>query len=566
LLSILLWISAFAYNPFFNSSFGTIKVICLFLGAAGILLATRTAPVTIGHGWRKHVVWLFALVILASLFRTGNIFETISGSLVFIGALVIGSGTAFAVRNDNQAKIQLMKTIVMIGVFQAMLGISQYYWIEFGPRVVLMNDKMKVVGTLGNPEFLAFFLGGSLLLAWHLPLLFKNARVRYVAIGILTIGLLFTASRVMWFALAFPLGLNIYSTKSLGRKQKLLIAVPVMMMFTGSCYFFHPNPHTFYGRLLIWAVSVNMIAASHGLGVGIGQYHFHFIESLQAVFAFINEHYPDLGFLEKNAAYADRAHSELLDFSAEGGILFSALGIFMLVKLFRSAKASPLSGFYKSFLTFSALGSLISFPLHIVPNLIVCVVLCACILSETNGTPVEDAETGRAAYGPKLLFASLFIGVGFQSAWVDFFLCKSEKEARFGNGSGAESSATIGLRLNPGDERLLIQKARLEYLDFRSREALRTLEAISDKPRTVDHYKLKGLALMSLKDFPAAEINYHELENAFPQMITPKYYLGRIALASGDKEKARGYFNRIQKLNARNEKAEFDKAFSKSLL
>jgi tetratricopeptide (TPR) repeat protein len=563
LLSILLWIAVLSYNPLFSSSFGTIKTICLFLAAAGILVATRARSVALGQGWRRNFAFLFLITMLASLIRSENVFETLSGSLVFIGAIVIGRATAFSVRNDDHAKNQVMKTILYIGVFQAVLGIGQYYLMEFGPRVNHITDKMKVVGTLGNPEYLAFFLGASFLLAYHRMGLIGNPRIRFLVLGVLAMGLFFTKSRIMGLALAIPMILDFNSKKSLGRKRKLLFISLAISIGAGGWYYLHPNPHTLYGRLLVWMVSANMIFASYGLGTGIGQFHFHFIESLQTVFTFINGIFPGARFLENNAAYADRAHSELLDFAAEGGLLFSALGVFMMAKLFRISKASSLPGFYKAFLTFSAVGFLISSPLHVVPNLIVFVVLGGCLWSESG---YEGDEKGGYAYFPKMLLAILFVGISIQLAWADFHLCKSRNEASHGNDSDAEKSAIQGLRLHPRDERLLIQKARLEYRNFRSREALRTLEIISGKPRTVDHYKLKGLALMSLKDFSAAEANYRELERAFPLMITPKYYLGRIALASGEKGKALDYFSQMQKLRALNGKADFDKAFSKSLL
>ncbi len=527
-----------------------------FLGGIGLLTIFFFKPkFSIKMKWILPFVLLIVSIFLSfSNIRNQGQFElqlvTIFGAMFFFFFAQAEFGSS------EQFKVYFYKALVLIGIFEVALSVCEMIAIR-GVRVTNLSSKMNFVGSFGNPEYLAFFLGAGFLVTIHQKDIFIKRWVQIVCQGILLLGLFLSESRLTWLSLAASFA--IYYLLGRHRKKSIYLISGSIAAFAFLAIIKNSllGIHTLQGRLLIWKSAVSIANQSSWMGVGLGQFRNYFFDSMKAIIASGNKVFID------NSAFSERAHNEYFDALAEGGIflllaLCLVLGYFLAISLKNIQRGEKNSESH--FWIFTTIVCFFSFPLHILPNLLTIIIFMATLLPTKNLPDAFDLKKLRFL---KPIFAIGFVAIALKISLTSFCNWMATKEIKNGNMTVAMEWAKTGLQCNADNYDLLLTSARLQYVTFDLIKALDSTDKIYSKSKTVDVLKLRGLVLLSLKNLENAKINYLELETAYPRMVTPKYYLGRIYSLQGRKDIAVNYFSKIQTLPVLNDKAIFDRYFSK---
>lgn len=526
-----------------------------FFGGIGLLTIFFKPKFSIKKKWILPFVLLIVSIFLSfSNIRNQGQFElqllTIFGGIFFFFFAQAEFGST------EQLKVNFYKALVLIGIFEVALSVCEMVAIH-GLRVTNLSTKMSFVGSFGNPEYLAFFLGAGFLVTLHQKDIFMKTWVRILSQGILLLGLFLSESRLTWLSLAASFAIYYLQGRHWIKSIYLIVGSMAAFSFFAIIKNSLLGIHTLQGRLLIWKSAISIADQSSWVGVGLGQFRNYFFDSMKAIIASGNKVFID------NSAFSERAHNEYFDALAEGGIflLFSLcliLGYFLTISLknIRRGEKNSESHFW----IFMTIVCFFSFPLHILPNLLTVIIFMALLLPAKDLREEFDFKQLRFL---KPLFAVSFVALALKISLTSFCSWRTTKEIKNGDTTEAMEWAKTGLQWDSDNYDLLLTSARLQYVKFDLIKAFDSVDKMYSTAKTVDVLKLRGLVFLSLKNFENAKMNYLELETAYPKMVTPKYYLGRIYSQQGHKDIATNYFSMIQTLPALNEKATFDRNFSR---
>lgn len=534
-----------------------------FFGGLGILTLTLREKIFLPKEW------IFLALLL--LISTGVTYSNIRNFSQFEIQLftIFGSAGFFhfaksEFRFEEGLKNKFFKLLVILGVFETILGACEMLLVRT-TRLQNLAPKMNFVGSLGNPEYLAFFIGVAFLIAFHERNLFKKAQIRPLFLGILLIGLLLTESRLTWLSLMITFLIYFIMTK-----QKITTFYFLLISMIGIISLTSFNKtllglHTIQGRLLIWKSAVKIAEKSSWMGVGLGQFRNYFFDSMKEIIATGNPTFIN------NSALAERAHSEFLDFFAEGGIpllLFICLilGYFLLISFKNLSQNERKSESYVWIFTVAT--CFFSFPLHILPNLLTVNIFMVLLQPRRFSPNSEIKKTFQISRFHFLRFVCCFcfVALAAKISVASYCIWKATREIKNGDTMAAIKWTKNGLLWDADSYDLQLTLARLQYVTFDLKGAEYSANKVYSTIKTVDVFKLRGLVFLGLNKFEDAKDNYLELETAFPKMVTPKYYLGRIYSQLGQEKLAKVYFSKIKMLPATNEKASFDRDFSKVFL
>lgn len=299
--------------------------------------------------------------------------------------------------DDPQSYLNLQKLILAIflctGLNQAMNGISQSYSFNF-ENIVLTRSNIKAVGTFENPDYYAGYLSMFLPLSYGLtqfiPKKNRNNNALWYLGYITFLSCVFvlpsTLSRASWIAALFGITMIIVKRWNIFFKLKIFLKNQIfyLVLYIGLFIFIvalvftlhNLKPDSANGRLLIWKITLGMIANNPIGGIGYDRYKVEY-ENCQADY-FANPVRSDdngSGYVEKIAGHVLNAYNEPLQIFAElgavGFILFGSIiwcAIFSQnnhewsnYPLFYSARASIIA-----FIVYSCF----SYPMSILPTFI----------------------------------------------------------------------------------------------------------------------------------------------------------------------------------------------------
>lgn len=192
------------------------------------------------------------------------------------------------------------------------LGHDPFPWLGWVPET-FASSRMRMYGTLGNPDFVAAWLSATLPLCALVP-----RRAVCLALAGLQLGAIFcTGSRVLLVAL--PAALLAFAVASRRFEKWWLLAVPLMC----AVVWFSPARSlgaTMKGRLHLAAVTAAHLAEVPVTGYGPGAFEVKFVAWQQA---WMRDHPLDRRF----EGPVDHAHNDYLEFWVEYGPL--GLGAFL---------------------------------------------------------------------------------------------------------------------------------------------------------------------------------------------------------------------------------------------
>lgn len=208
----------------------------------------------------------------------GSVVWAVCGLLLFSAtrAALSGEGRARNIRN-------LQIALSAAAVLTALLTIAQFFGLSIQGgflHFVRSNDRMRMYGTQGNPDFVAAFLAVALPAALGLAIAACRLRALCTLVPLLiAIAILLTGSR--GGALAMAVGITVVAF--LAMRSQPIVRVAVLAAVAASCVLgagTHLNARTPWeslrGRVFIWQVSLGDGAARSVIGTGPGTFAFNY--------------------------------------------------------------------------------------------------------------------------------------------------------------------------------------------------------------------------------------------------------------------------------------------------
>ena len=302
-------------------------------------------------------------------------------------------------------------------------------------------------GLFGNPLTMGAYLAAAALLAWGMIRVARTRRARagaWVALGLITAGLLATQTRSALFALGIgalaTLGGRLMGGAWGERKARRDLAWGVgligalvllaLVAFPGLRTRLAESTNLLSSRndrVLMWRVALAMFRDHPAVGIGLGTYTVRYREYEVAFLAD-----PD-GQRVSGLARPEQAHNDFLQALAEGGLLGAAgvvwLGSAYFALGLRGLRRAGPSGErveWRRMLVASLVGAqaailgsaAASFPFH-VPPIAVLAALCAAMTAggEAEAAPRADAQVPRSARG-RIVKPALLAGGLAAMAWL----------------------------------------------------------------------------------------------------------------------------------------------------
>jgi tetratricopeptide (TPR) repeat protein len=315
-------------------------------------------------------------------------------------------------------------------------------------------------------------------------------------------------------------------------------------------------------------MSIPMIVDSFGAGIGMGNIEFHVIPSLVSLFS--NDYFSSFS---SSASMVRRIHNEYLDFIVEGGLLLGACLAFILMMIFKRIRKIPSSSVCDNSsaiagVVFILLLSLWSLPLHNIQVLF----LGGCCIAQLLGNRFTHSNPLFSVALKTTVSQIVCVIAVVCSIFYFCIIYRANKNhaaaiRSLTNHSYANAIALIDKIPKPirSSDQIytgIVAKASLGQLN----NAMRDCEMLFIKGPTIDIMKVYGSLLFDTKEFSKAQGIYRTLTQAFPEQITPKYMLGKIALEKGNLLEAQKLFTLVLTKKPKSIKAQSERAGAEEYL
>lgn len=520
--------------PFALDPFSAPKLFALQSGGLALLVFGYVRQYPLSTRARGAAA-LVGLVALYSLMLARDRQEVVLEAAGLLS--LVGFGIFFA-RSAQPGR--WARAFLAVGILQVLTGLAQWALLPEPFRLGDFPDRMKFIGTFGNPQYIASFCGILFLLLWNPPAEIRWRKwERWTGLMLLGGGLLWCRAQATLFSLLLVLGMR-------QRRIGGLWVVAGALGVTAATSQLHW--HTFTGRWLLWRSGWQVFLDSQGWGVGLGQFGHHYLAAQRTVLAL-----PFWRGLAGNAAAVTHPHNEYVALLAELGIpglLLLALGLFHWRRAENRGLGDPA---YRGILVFCALDALFSFPWRILPIQL----LLVFVLARAVRWPAGERSPLAGAVALPLIgvFSFLLWLQAGEQGWGGWALHQLGK----GNLSASETAVERALGFHPQQETLLLLKARLRFLDFDPVGALTWAQKLERVGETVDSMKVAGLSLLDQRRWEEAEALYQKLAATLPWQVTAHYYLGKIYEKTGRPEAATREYALTWQARPTNRKAVLDR-------
>lgn len=332
---------------------------------------------------------LLLLSLLPSLLGSSNRLLSLDGVLALLAFLVIWF-LAGSVSLDASRRRTVAVALVGVAAVEAIYATLQY--LGWDPIFSFQEtERLQVIGTFGNPVFLAAYLAACLPLALAAllsPLGLPARSLAALAFGVIALGIGLTGTKGAMLAAAVAvicvLALSLLVRRSVMPGWRSLVIVGVLLaLAAGAALGFgsagkgafdvgstlasslDPRGVSVGQRLLLWKAALEMIRARPLLGWGPQTFRLHYLDHQGQLLA-----HPENASFIPLTGNPLHTHNDYLQLWVEGGALALVVFLAFVVTVFvRALKALRRSDdlFYLGMLgglVSILVGALVSFPLH----------------------------------------------------------------------------------------------------------------------------------------------------------------------------------------------------------
>jgi len=534
---VLFFLVPLVYSASFSQSFYYPKFFLLVMTCSwGALLLpgkyqARFPPV--------HVTVFLGALILLSLFP-GLYHGAARESIEFLVMLVAICLLVLVIINfDESERGIVVDGIIVVALLQAPVVFLQYFSINYFLPVTLQTAGHKVVGTLGNPEFLATWQGVAFLLLYHGKAVLVRLRRWWSPLLILLgVTILATGNKgTMLFILAYLLW-------PLRRYRVALLAGAGVVITAIFAY----APYSIFGRAFLWIVGATMFARNVLTGVGLRQFENSYMDTIHYLFG----KFPHLAltFGGYSAAVKDD-HQIILQFAAELGIGGLLLSLLFVVFLYHLGKREEEPN--RGVLYFLLIKSLYTVLLGSISGALLVATMISLSLAK-RGIVVQ-----RRAWSSALALLSLpMLLVAGTGSLSDLQYQKGRLALFIDNREVAENRFRRALELNPENSDSYFGLAQIRYRQRRYEDMKEYLQKTLQYRRNKSTYKISAYMYFYSKTYDEAFRFYSYLNVVYPEHLTSIVKLASIYLRRGEFQLAQEYANQALELKPRRKNASDD--------
>ena len=424
---------------------------------------------------------------------------------------------------------------LLVGFAESVLALLQAMHLARGN-----NEFFNITGTFGNPGQLGGFIAVQLFLVGYqigfCRKRFPRGAMIFLYLLALLLGavLLLSQSRASWLAVFvagfYMLILKIRNTKFnlrplVNRSSRILAACLIVVLFV---LLYHYKKDSADGRLLIWRVTLEMIAGHPVSGSGPGTFPAQYF-AYQADYFVQN---PDSRFLllADNPSYA---FNEYLQVTAELGIVDLAILLLVIIAVFKAKGQSAEDIFLKaSFLSYCFF-AFFSYPSGVFMLSAVSAVLLALLSS-----PVVFRFTFPRKLQGMLLLLCIPLFIYFLRCNQLLRKTNAQMNALYSGDAMRKANAQRFIASNyPAlkNEKVFLFPYALYFSNsLNCEERLRVLEDAAQRIPSVDILCELGKQYQELRRYKDAESCFMETSHAVPARILPNYNLFQLYRQQGD--------------------------------
>lgn len=579
----------FAMTTAVLDGFGLPKTILWQAGIAGVVLvgawaARRGGPVALPRAALCVGPVLFLLLTLPGTALATNRALALGRLRFWSFGLLTYLAARAALRSGPRQRL-LFRCFTVALALQAVYAVLQYFGLDPGFRFS-EAQRMRVFGTIGNPNFLGGYLAGGLPLALGLALWDERRAWRtvgFVSVLLCAAALVVTGSKggllsaaaggtlllcYAWFRGEFRARLGAAGRKALlGAGIALLLFVGAAAVFEGAFPIWRnlvtsldPKGKSVGIRRVYWHTTVELIKARPVAGWGPGCFAAHQLEAQADWLA-----RPENATFVHTAGTPRHAHNDYLQLTAEAGLLGLA-GLLIMLALWMSQAMLHLRRDRPDWAACAAAAvaailvqALVSFPLY---RPLGCMMFW---LFSAVALPAHGAASTRRVHVRPWLGAVACAAAAvllLSVCWQSVRLLAAERHGKTGKGLAmagqwerALPAFDKALAMNPHHAELMMNRGLACFHTGQFRAAIDTLLRSCRYERHVQTHTVLGDAYARLGQTSEAEEEYARAMRLGPANTAPRFAYATFLKDSGRAVEARQEWQTVLELEPQNARA-----------
>lgn len=519
IIAALLAVSLSAYSDNLHEAFFLPKLVafCVLLVVSTVYMAIQSQLVTPGRDVNIFIALYLGLLLISGVNTIAPI-AAAQNTGVIAGLFII---YLLMLNLHDKQRQTLLRTIYLTSLAQCIIATAQFFRL-FSPEHIL-NTHDKIVGSVGNPEFLATLLGVAFFIGLHL---YASTDSRRKKVLLVLMQLVLLTTIILAKSKGTLILLALYLLWRASRSLVLMAGLVLVGLVVVYTYY----EYSLIGRSALWLATTDMIGKNPLLGVGFGQFKNHYLDGVISVLQSHPKYQLTLG---SYTALTDDAHNIILMHWAElglGGLLAALLFVHNMVRHVISAQG-PLAG---------ALAMLAIKTMYtVVVGSIVSAMLLALVLGML--TPTQKLPQSRVprtfvwVCTPALFLLCVLVAKGVMA---DFYYNRGQMLLLVSDLESAQNYYSISRDLNPESSDIYLALANI---GFRQQNLSSMRENIGKAilyHKSMNSYKISSHMLFFRRQYEAALPLYLYLHQAFPEDLTSMGKLALIYVKLGEHEKA----------------------------
>jgi len=442
----------------------------ILLYFAILIFKYRNSPLILKINKIDLFILLFIVYNFLSIFWSISLVLSLLSTSILISILTFYIAIRFA---HISIYAQIKRVLIFTSIPVLIYGYLQFFYLE---PFFVVNESYginRIISTLGNKNYLAYFLGIMIFMITPLLLTKKKNYKLSSFLYISTLTLLFlTTCRGAILALLIIYPLYICRISKIKRVKKLFSKIGSLILISIFLYLLlvnfnseHIKPlkaefsilkneKNIHMRIEIFKVGLLSFLDYPILGTGVNsfsQIFFHKKEEL------INEN----KLVSNNYIFVKNSHNEIIQIMVENGLVGLFLFLVILYLIIKLGKKLRDEFYILLFLSFS---SLYSFPLRVLPISIIFLLIVARIASISKTTiSIKLAIDKSYAIGYTLLIISIFqFFYGNSNLLSSFYLREADNSLKLKNSKLYEENLKKSLYINKFNENARFRLANFE--------------------------------------------------------------------------------------------------------
>lgn len=511
-----------AFSSAFTQSFHYAKtVVFLLLGAVSVIRVSSAKEISLPTG---PLSWAFLAILTAatvSLFASHAALNSLPHYMIFICSFWVLISLC---NQTEKSRNTLYLMIFIIALIESIIAYLQFASINLPPPLTVFSSDNRIIGTFGNPEFMATFLTAAGFIGLHLMNTYAKRRKLFIT-GLIIIGpaLLLTMNKG---SVLFIAGWALYHIT----RKKLVVCAALLGSIILSLFLFRSS---IKGRVLLWISSLNIFKDHLFTGVGLRQIGHHYLESVASVF--------DSGsifssVLQKHTANVLDAHNFILNWAAEAGIagLISAAALVILCLKLKS-EDKPYLHAALLFLLFKSMYTVMH---NSTTGLMLFLIVVRALIPVRIYTVTSKMKAATVASGTFFLFACCLT---FHVISSDFWYGKSMLAIAEADIDNAITYANKSLKANPQNSDAHLACGHSYFLKKDKENMSKHLDQSIELFKSMNSLKISAHMYFYSGMHEKAKKLYSEILDYYPDHLTSISKLAQIYFLDRDYVQAHSY-------------------------